>query len=61
MPLNLGIVEYVKLMAAAFASGRLQARDIKGMSDEGVEQLISQLEQEAADEVQRGKDLEANQ
>ncbi len=56
-----GAIDFVRLIAQAIADGRVEAATVAGMTDDQVEAFIQKLLDETGAEVQRGKDLEANQ
>jgi hypothetical protein len=58
---TLGYVDFVRLIATAIADGRTEAKTVAGMTDEQIDLFIQKLLDETGAEVQRGKDLEANQ
>jgi len=53
-----GFIDYIRLFAAAVNQGRIDARDIPDMSDEGIEALITQLQADAQAEIDRGRAID---
>lgn len=53
----LGWIEHVRLLIEAVSSGRVEARTVKDMTDEQLEEYVAKLRDELADEVEKGKKL----
>lgn len=49
-----GAIDHVRLLIEAIVSGRVEAREVQGMSDEQLEAYITRLRDEAHSEVDRG-------
>ena len=49
-----GAIDHVRLMVDAIVDGRIEARTVKGMTDEQLTDYIARLRQEARDEVEAG-------
>ena len=53
-----GAIDYVRLIINAIAAGRAEARELKDLTDEGLEAKIKQLQDDAQAEIDRGKALD---
>lgn len=51
-------IEYARILVQAVLDGKIEARDIPGMSDEALESFIDRVKAEARAEVERGRELE---
>ena len=53
-----GYIEFFRLIIEAINQGKISSREVAGLSDEGVEALITQLQADAQAEVDRGRQID---